>query len=181
MIAGPRNELERLMTYEQGLPESYRVKSAEKQHSTLAAAIASTLALWNAKSVARGQTQGSSRHGNAARLNNTRIDHNDNSEDDTMEAPHPTTSSASSSSASGDAVAKLEQRLDAFISAMQGKEGQRGRGRQRQREGAPRPNRSKTPGVSDELAKQRLKAGVCIKCGEQGHFSRDCTNSLKTN
>jgi len=48
MIAGPRNELERLMTYEQGLPESYRVRSAEKQHATLAAAIASSLALWNA-------------------------------------------------------------------------------------------------------------------------------------
>ena len=71
MVMGPRNELERLMTYEQGLPESYRVKSAEKQHATLAAAVASSLAAWNAKSVARAQSHGGSRHSGAAELHHT--------------------------------------------------------------------------------------------------------------
>ena len=56
-----------------------------------------------------------------------------------------------------------------------------GRGRERQQEGVARPARDKTPGVSDELAKQRLQARVCIKCGEPGHYARDCTNAVKTN
>jgi len=63
MIVGQQNELSRVFAYEQGLPESYRVKSAEKQHTTLAATIASSLALWNAKSVARTQSHGGPRHG----------------------------------------------------------------------------------------------------------------------
>ena len=182
MIVGPRNELERLLMYEQGLPESYRVRSAEKQHATLAAAIASTLALWNAKSIARGQSHSSSRHGSAARINNTRVDNGDSSdEEDTTKASQKQIPASAASSSSKDAVANLEQKLDAFISAMQGREGKRGRRRERQKEGAPRSGRSKTPGVSDELAKERLQAGVCIKCAERGHFSRDCTNALKTN
>ena len=44
-----------------------------------------------------------------------------------------------------------------------------------------RSARSKTPGVSEELARQRLQARVCIKCAEPGHYARDCTNALKTN
>lgn len=194
MIMGPRNELERLMTYEKGLPESYRVKSAEKQHATLAAAIASSLALWNAKSVARGQSHSSSssRHGVTARLHSTRVDDSDSSdgEETTAASQAQTPASAPTSSSSRSAVTRLEQKLDAFISAMQtqggksnGKGGgsRRGRGRERQQEGAPRPDRSKTPGVSDELAKERLRTGVCIKCAEPGHYTRDCVNALKLN
>lgn len=192
MITGPRNELERLMTYEQGLPESYRVKSAERQHATLAAAIASSLALWNAKNIARGQSHSSSRHGVDAKLNNTQVDHSHSGdEEDTTEASQVQIPTSASSSSTNHAVAKLEQKLDAFITAMQAQkknEGNRGRGRERHQEGrerhqegASRFKRSKTPGVGDELAKQRLQAGVCIKCAESGHYARDCTNSLKTN
>lgn len=185
MIVGPRNELERLTTYEQGLPEGYRVKSAEKQHATLAAAIASTLALWNAKSIARGSSHSSSRQGSATKLNNTQVDFDDcddGSDGDTTSGSQVQITSSAAASASRNAIAKLEQKLDAFISSMQGGEGYRGRRRERQRqkEGA-RSSRSKTPGISDELAKQRLQTGVCIKCGEKGHFSRECTNSIKTN
>ena len=188
MIVGQRNELERLMTYEQGLPESYRVKSAEKQHTTLAAAVASALALWNARSVARSQarTHGDSRHGGAAKLGNTQIGDSDDEEDTPpVRAPAP----ASAASSSG-AVARLEQKVDAFISAMQmhmqgrsnGRGGGTGRGRSRdrQQEGAPRPARAKTPGVSEELAKQRMHSRVCIKCAQPGHYARDCKNELKT-
>jgi hypothetical protein len=97
----------------------------------------------------------------------------------------------SGAGSSSSAVAKLEQKLDAFISAMQMQSGGNGRGRgggaghgrgrERQQEGAPRAARSKTPGVSEELAKQRLQARVCIKCAEPGHYARDCTNAVKTN
>ena len=183
MITGPRNELERLMTYEQGLPESYRVKSAEKQHATLAAAVASSLAAWNAKSVARAQLHGGARHSGAAKLHHTQTEESDD-EAESMRSVAPAGAGSSSS-----AVAKLEQKLDAFISAMQmmqsggkGKgRGGHGRGRERQQEGAPRAARSKTPGVSEELARQRLQARVCIKCAEPGHYARDCTNAVKTN
>ena len=185
MITGPRNELERLMTYEQGLPESYRVKSAEKQHATLAAAVASSLAAWNAKSVARAQSHGGSRHSGAAKLHHTQTEESDD-EAESMRSAAPAGAGSSSS-----AVAKLEQKLDAFISAMQMQSGGNGRGRgggaghgrgrERQQEGAPRAVRSKTPGVSEELAKQRLRARVCIKCAEPGHYARDCINAVKTN
>jgi hypothetical protein len=189
MIVGQRNELERLMMYEQGLPESYRVKSAERQHTTLAAAIASSLALWNAKSVARAQSLGSARHGGAAKLSNTQISGSDD-EDDKGESSQKQTVSSEASSSSRSAVSKLEQKLDAFISAMQmhggghsrrGGGASRGRGRERHQEGVPRPARAKTPDVSDDLAKQRLQAGVCIKCAEPGHYARECTNAVKTN
>jgi hypothetical protein len=53
-------------------------------------------------------------------------------------------------------------------------------GRSRQREGEPRA-RSRTPGLSDELAKARIKAGQCIKCGEAGHYKADCVNEAKLN
>jgi hypothetical protein len=187
MIVGPRNELERLMTYEQGLPEGYRVKSAEKQHTTLAAAIASSLALWNAKSVARAQSHGSSRQGGVAKINNSEIDDSGNEE---LSAKSSRVQNSAGAASSSSVVEKLEQKLDAFISAMQmqygksdrrGEGSRRGRRHERQHEGAPRPARSKTPGVSDELARQRLQAGVCIKCAEPGHYARDCRNEGKSN
>jgi Retrotransposon gag protein/Zinc knuckle len=191
MIVGQQNELARVFAYEQGLPESYRVRSAEKQHATLAAAIASSLALWNAKSVARSQSQsqshGGSRHGSMAKLHHTHVDESD--EETGAAGPLQGQASASAASSSS-AITKLEQKLDAFISAMQmqaskgstgGGGAGRGRGRERQQEGVSRPARSKTPGVSDELAKQRLQAGVCIKCAQPGHYARDCKNEVKTN
>jgi len=191
MIVGQRNELERVMMYEQGLPESYRVKSAEKQHNTLAVAIASSLALWNAKSVARAQSHSGSRQRGAAKLSNTQIEDSED-EEDTRELSQMQNVASEASSSSRSAVSKLEQKLDAFISAMQmhggghnrrgGGAGRgRGRGRELQQEGVPRPARSRTPGVSDDLAKQRLQAGVCIKCAEPGHYARECKNAVKTN
>lgn len=189
MIIGQQNELARVFAYEQGLPESYRVRSAEKQHATLAATVASSLALWNAKSVARSQSQShsGSRHGSMAKLHHTHVDESD--EETGAAGPSQGQASASAASSSS-AITKLEQKLDAFISAMQmqaskgstgGGGAGRGRGRERQQEGVSRPARSKTPGVSDELAKQRLQAGVCIKCAQPGHYARDCKNEVKTN
>lgn len=182
MLVGQQGELTRVFAYEQGLPESYRVKSAERQHQTLSAAIASSLAAWNAKSVARAQAHGGSRHSGAAKLHHTHTEESDD-EAEPMRFVAPAGAGSSSS-----AVAKLEQKLDAFISAMQMQSGGAGKGRgghgrvrERQQEGAPRAARSKTPGVSEELARQRLQARVCIKCAEPGHYARDCTNAVKTN
>ena len=62
MLPGEPEEA-RVTAYERGLPEAFRVKCAEKQHTTLQAATESTLALWNAKlaagtvSASRGAAQ----------------------------------------------------------------------------------------------------------------------------
>ena len=147
MITGPRNELERLMTYEQGLPESYRVKSAEKQHTTLAAAIASTLAAWNAKSVARAQSHGVSRHSGAAKLHHTQTENSDDESESVQSAASVGASSSSSS------VAKLEQKLDAFISAMQ----MQSAGNSRRRGGGAGQGRSNSRRVWHVLLAPRLR------------------------
>ena len=188
--AAKPGELARVFAYEQGLPESYRVKSAEKQHATLAAAVEAALALWNAKAVARAQSHSSSsRQGATAKLSHTQTDEASDEEREEPTERGPSSSSAAAPSSSHGATSRLEQKMDALISAMQmqyGGGGGRGRNRggrsaEQRAEGEKRPARSRTPGVSDELAKQRLQARVCIKCAEPGHYARDCKNELKTN
>lgn len=180
MLVPPQSsgeQLSRVLTYRRGLPEAYRVKAAEKQHATLSAAMESTLALWNAKTAAHAQ---SSRP--PAKVSNTQA----------AEESDGAWQSAASAPAE-DRVSRLEQRMDAFLSAMQSSGGGfnrggrgggyggpqgRGRDRQPQREGA-RPPRARTPGVSEAQAKERLAARVCIKCARPDHFARECTNEAR--
>jgi hypothetical protein len=164
------DQLSRVMAYQRGLPESYRVKCAERQHTTLAAAMETTLALWNARAAAQTQS-----FRPAARVSNA---------EDTEESDEVAQSS--------DRVSRLEHRMDAFLTAMQSFRGgfnrggrgggnggpSRGRGRQQQREGA-RPPRARTPEVSEAQAKERLAARVCIKCARPNHFARECMNETR--
>jgi len=166
------DQLSRVMSYQRGLPESYRVKCAERQHVTLAAAMEATLALWNARGAAQAQSVRPS-----SRLNELE------SGDEEMKE--------GASRLDNGALQKMVQ--DAVLAAMQssragfnrggrggGSEGARGHGRdrQQQREGA-RPPRARTPEVSDAQAKERLAARVCIKCARPGHFARECTNETR--
>ena len=195
MITGQRNEGERVHAYERGLPESYRVKSAESKHATLDAAADAMLSRWNAKSGARAQAHNGTRQGGAAKLSHTQAaDDSDASDAEEAERGRHSTSTATSSTPANSALERKLEAMQAQLSAMQmqgGKNFGRGEGSSRsrhggrrdrdQREGASSRARSRTPGVSEDLAKQRLQARVCIKCAEPGHYARDCTNELKLN
>lgn len=182
LLSGPAraDQIGRVMAYERGLPESYRVKCAERQHTALASAMESTLALWNARTAAHAQ---SSRP--AARLSNA--------EDGAMgEEPQEDPSAENNSD---QRMRRLEDGIATLTAMLQerggnhygrgggrvrrsgrtGKEGQQGRSRSRS------DSRPRTPGISDELAKQRLAGNLCIKCAEPGHYARECKNEVKIN
>lgn len=167
MLLPGERELTRVMAYERGLPLEYSVKCAERRFATLAEATVAMTALWHAKGGARHTT---------VSLSNT----------ETGEPSQGAPSSASASSPAADSisdlraqVAQLTAMMTERFSAGRGRGGRTG-GRSQQREGAPR-SRSRTPGLSDELAKARIKAGQCIKCGQEGHFKADCANEAKLN
>jgi len=174
MLLPGETELSRVMAYERGLPEHYRVKCAERRFSTLIEATTAMLAAWNARENARGAH---------AALGNTETAVPSDA------AAASSSSSSSSSSVASDPLSDLRAQV-AQLTAMMSERFQpsgrdRGRGgrsggRSGQREGAPRA-RSRTPGLSDELAKARIKAGQCIKCGQEGHYKVDCTNEAKLN
>lgn len=170
MLLPGETELSRVMSYERGLPEAYRVKCAERRFATLAEATTAMLAAWNARENARGAH---------ASLANT-------------EAAEPFRADAASSAAASpsslaaaDPISDLRTQV-AQLTAMMAERfsgrsrGGRSGGRPQQREGQQRA-RSRTPGLSDELAKARIKAGQCIKCGQEGHFKADCSNEAKLN
>ncbi len=169
MLLPDETELSRVVAYERGLPEHYRVKCAERRFATLVEATTAMLAAWNARENARGAH---------ASLGNT-------------EAESSGGGAASSAAASAlppaaaDPVADLRAQVAHLTAMMTDRFAGRGRGgraggRPQQREGQPRP-RARTPGLSDELAKARMKAGQCIKCGQEGHFRQDCSNEAKLN
>ena len=166
MLLPGERELTRVMAYERGLPSEYSVKCAERRFATLAEATVAMTALWHAKGGARHTT---------VSLSNT----------ETGEPSQSAASSASASSPAADPISDLRAQVAQLTAMMTERFSGRGRGgraggRSQQREGAPR-SRSRTPGLSDELAKARIKAGQCIKCGQEGHFKADCANEAKLN
>ena len=172
------NDLTRVMTYERGLPGAYAVKCAERRFTTLAAATEAMTTLWHARESARHT---------AASLNSTDV-----GEEQHASAPSASPAAASSSSSSSvpDRIGGIEAQIAQLTAMMNerfrpsgrgrggGGRGGEGSGRSRQREGAPR-TRSRTPGLSDELARARIAAGECIKCGQKGHYKSDCANEAK--
>ena len=165
--------LSRVIAYERGLPGAYAVKCTERRFATLAEATEAMTTLWHAKESARHTT---------ASLSNA----------ETVEPPHGAASSSSaapsvSASAAADPVGDLRAQVaqltammtERFQSSGRGRSGRAG-GRSRQREGEPRA-RSRTPGLSDELVRARIRARQCIKCGQEGHYKVDCANEAKLN
>jgi hypothetical protein len=176
MLMPGEREVTRVMAYERGLPLEYSVKCAERRFATLAEATAAMTALWHAK--------GSARHPPAS------LSHTEGLEP-AEGAATPSAASAAAPAAAGaglfsDAqMAQLsvmfaERSEQRFAGRGRGGRGGRTGGRSEQREGQPRA-RSRTPGLSDELAKARWRANQCINCGQAGHFKAECTNAAKTN
>ena len=162
--------LSRVVAYGRGLPEAYAVKCNERGFPTLAEATSAMTALWHAKE--------SARHPSAS-LSNTEV----------AEGPRDALAlaSASVSSPAADPVSDLRAQVaqltammsERFQAAGRGRGG-RGGGRSRQREGESRA-RSRTPGLTDEVVRARMRAGQCIKCGQEGHYKSECTNEAKLN
>lgn len=177
MLLPGETELSRVVAYERGLPERYRVKCAERRFATLGDAMSAMIAAWNAHESARGA-------GLHASLSNT----------DTTESSHQSNASSASSSSfvvepssapdpNADLRAQVAQltamMTERFRAPDHSRGGdRRGGGRSRQREGQSRA-RSRTPGLSDDVVKARIKAGQCIKCGQVGHYKAECTNEAK--
>ena len=173
--------LSRVLAYERGLPADYAVKCAERQFNTLAEATSAMTALWHAKESARHTP---------ASLGNTELA---DATGDTASSSSRTASTTATPSQAADPIGDLRAQV-AQLAAMMTERlqpAQRGRGavgrggggsggRSRQRESAPRA-RSRTPGLSDELARARIAAGECIKCGQSGHYKSECTNEAKLN
>lgn len=180
MLLPGETELSRVMAYERGLPEHYRVKCAERRFATLTEATTAMLAAWSARENARGA---------AASLSNTELEEPSRDTTASTSVSVSTSSSSTVTDPIGDLRAQVAQ-LTAMMSerfqvsgrGRGGAGGGRGggSGRSRQREGAPRA-RSRTPGLSDELARARIVAGECIKCGQKGHYKFECTNEVKLN
>ena len=164
--------LSRVLAYERGLPADYAIKCAERRVNTLAEATGAMTTRWHAKESARHTT---------ASLSNAETELAQ--AEDSSSSPPVTVSTSSAPDPIGDLRAQVAQltamMTDRFQASGRGRGGRSG-GRSRQREGAPRA-RSRTPGLSDELARARIQAGECIKCGQKGHYKFECTNEPKLN
>jgi hypothetical protein len=167
MLLPGETELSRVVAYERGLPESYRVKCAERRFATLVDATSAMLAAWNARESARGSH---------ASLSNAEVEE---------QSSGSSSSGAASSLMAPDPIADLRAQVAQLTAMMterfqtpQRSRGGHAGGRSRQREGQPRA-RSRTPGLSDDVVKARMKAGQCIKCGQTGHYKAECTNEAK--
>ena len=89
------------------------------------------------------------------------------------EVETPPAAAAAPSAAAPDAALSL---IVAQLNAMNARFG--GAAKKKKKEGAAGAQRKgHTPGLANELAQARIRARLCIHCGQRGHMKRDCSNA----
>lgn len=168
------DEGDRVFTYRLGLPSAARDALATKEFSTLEGITHKAL-VWEA---ARGPQSNPAPAGPSSSsrgpLPQVQLNSVDSLDGEHEEQPVPYSDDASA------AILAQLSRMDARITQLAGNAGPR-KGDSQQRKGdnqrGPSRHPGKTPGLSDELAQARIKAQLCIHCGQKGHRKRECTNA----
>lgn len=168
------DEGDRVFTYRLGLPSAARDALATKEFSTLEEITHKAL-VWEA---ARGPQNNPSPVGSSSSSRGPLLQTQLNSVD-SFDGECEERLSSSPDDASAAILAHLS-RMDARITQLASNAGPR-KGDSQQRKGGnqrgPSRHQGRTPGLSDELAQARIKAQLCIHCGQKGHMKRDCSNA----
>ena len=163
------DEGDRVFTYRLGLPSAARDALATKEFSTLEEITHKALVWEAARGPQSNPAAGPSSSSRGPQLNSV-----DSFDGEHEEQPAPYADDASA------AILAHLSRMDARITQLAGNAGPR-KGDSQQRKGdnqrGPSRHKGRTPGLSDELAQARIKAQLCIHCGQKGHMKRDCTNA----
>jgi hypothetical protein len=206
-LIGRREELDRIVDYEEGLPDEYRFKSVEKRHSTLIAAVESTIALYKAKLSTRTQVRTASIN----QLGVEGIEMNNSPTSITSSDPSSSTSFSPGTNQTNNSIAMQPQTMSSlqeqvaqltkiitqqsnrggyyqqnrggYRNGWQGRSrgGSNGNGYNRSYTRSRSPSQSLTSmGITREIIEQRKAAKQCLKCGEENHFIGSCRNQPKT-
>jgi hypothetical protein len=96
--------------------------------------------------------------------------------EDDVPALEPVASAAREPSAS-EMMKQLVEMQKSFIAVMSSQRGGNGGD---QRRGGDHKKKSYIQGLDPAVVQDRLRKGLCIKCGEKGHMKNECPNGVKT-
>lgn len=181
-------ETDRIYNYKLSIPGPTRSSVAPRPHLTLQA-VAEDALRTDANRVPSSSNSNSSSNRFAGRFSSTRptgssTSVNQMEEDEEAEQTPSSSGAAGSSDELTRTLLSIEARLNALSSNAGHSKGRGGRpngGAGKGAAGTAPLNPGRTPGLPDELARERYNKGVCVRCGQSGHFKAGCTNTPKLN